>query len=135
MQIYIATGQLLCLGGLSLDSGSILASAEADVVSISPENKLKPKGTTAAVKSRLGLGNRKPLPSTPSSSSLHGPSPDPSVSSRYRICFQSLRQVCDQLLRVLPLMQNTLSAQAGYSKYIVCGVHKDSPVMSDVQIE
>ena len=82
VQIYIGTGQLLCLGGLSLDSASILASAEADVMSISPENKLKAKGPTAAVKSRLGLGNRKPLPSAPSSSSLQSPSPDPSVSSR-----------------------------------------------------
>lgn len=82
LQIYIATGQLLLLGGLSLDAGSILASAEAEVFSISPENKLKPKGTTAAVKSRLGLGNRKPLPSAPSSSSLQGPSPDPSVTTR-----------------------------------------------------
>lgn len=81
-QVYIATGQLLCLGGLSVESSSILAIAEADVLSISPENKLKPKGTAAAVKNRLGLVNRKTLPSAPSSASLHSPSPDPSVTTR-----------------------------------------------------
>jgi len=85
MQIYMAMGQVLSLGGLSLDSGTILAAAEAEVQGIAPEGaRQKAKGPAAAVKSRLGLGiTRRGMTSTPSSSSLgHGTSPDPSFSTR-----------------------------------------------------